>query len=65
MNLNDTGWRDVDWFHVTEDRDQRSALMDMAMHLQILCDPGEGPVVGTYGCGNGPSGSIKNRKLVD
>jgi len=33
--------------------------MDMEMDLQILCDPGWGPVVGNYGHGNGLSGSIK------
>jgi hypothetical protein len=35
MDLRDTGWEDVDWIHVAQDRDQWHALVNMIINLQF------------------------------
>jgi hypothetical protein len=35
MDLREIGWEDVDWIHVTQDRDQWWALVNMVTYLQV------------------------------
>jgi hypothetical protein len=35
MDLRKTGWQDVDWMHLIQDRDQWWALVNMVMNLQV------------------------------
>jgi hypothetical protein len=35
MDLREIGWRDVDWLHVTRDRDQWRAFGKTAMNLPV------------------------------
>jgi hypothetical protein len=34
MNLREIGWEGVDWMHLTQDRDQWWALVNMVMNFQ-------------------------------
>jgi hypothetical protein len=34
MELRETGWGDVDWIHVDQDRDQWRALMNTVMNFR-------------------------------
>jgi hypothetical protein len=34
VNLRKIGWDDVDWIHMTQDRDQWKALVNTAMNLR-------------------------------
>jgi hypothetical protein len=36
MDLREIWWEGVDWMHLTEDRDQWQALVNMVMNLWIL-----------------------------
>jgi hypothetical protein len=35
MDLKETGWEDVDWMHLAQNRDQWRALMNALMNLRI------------------------------
>jgi hypothetical protein len=35
MNLREIGWEDVDWMHLTQDRDQFRAVVNTVMDLQV------------------------------
>jgi hypothetical protein len=35
MDLGEIGWEDADWMHLAQDTDQRHALMNMVMNLQV------------------------------
>jgi hypothetical protein len=35
MNLKETGWEDVDWMPLAQDRDQWWALENTVMNLQV------------------------------
>jgi hypothetical protein len=35
MDLMEVGWECVDWMHMTQDRDQWQAFMNMVMNLQV------------------------------
>jgi hypothetical protein len=35
MDLREIGWEGVDWNHVTQDKEQRHALMNMIMNLWV------------------------------
>jgi hypothetical protein len=36
MDLREIGWEDVDWVHLTQDRDQWQDLVNMVMNLWVL-----------------------------
>jgi len=36
MDLRDIGWDCVDWKHLAQDRDQRRAVVNTVMNLQVL-----------------------------
>jgi hypothetical protein len=36
MDLRETGWRDVEWIHLAQDRDHWRALMNVVMNLWVL-----------------------------
>jgi hypothetical protein len=36
MDHREIGWKDVDWMHMAQDRDQWQALVNPIMNLQIL-----------------------------
>jgi hypothetical protein len=35
MELTEIGWEGVDWIHLSQDRDQWWALVNMVMNLQV------------------------------
>jgi hypothetical protein len=35
MDLRETGWEDVDWIHLDQNRDQWPAVVNMVMNLQV------------------------------
>jgi hypothetical protein len=35
LDLMETGWEDVDWIHLPQDRDQRRALVNTLMNLWV------------------------------
>jgi hypothetical protein len=35
MDLRGTGWEGVDWIHLVQDREQRQALVNTVMNLQV------------------------------
>jgi hypothetical protein len=35
MDLTDTGWSDMDWIDLTQDRDQRRALVNTVIKLRV------------------------------
>jgi hypothetical protein len=35
MDFGESGWEDVDWIHLGQDRDQWQALVNTAMNLQV------------------------------
>jgi len=35
MDLRDTGWEDVDWMHLAEDRVQWKALVNTVINIRI------------------------------
>jgi hypothetical protein len=35
MDLREIGWEGVDWIQMVQDRDQRQALVDTVMNLQV------------------------------
>lgn len=35
MDLHETGWKGVDWFHLAQDRDKWQDLVNMAMKPQV------------------------------
>jgi hypothetical protein len=35
MDLRETGWEDVDWIHLVQDRDQWQALVNTVMDLRV------------------------------
>jgi hypothetical protein len=36
MDLRETGWEDVEWIHLAQDRDQWWALVNTVMNLRVL-----------------------------
>jgi len=34
-DLNEVGWEDVDWIHLTQDRDQWRAVVNSVMKLRV------------------------------
>jgi hypothetical protein len=36
MDLREIGWGGVDWFHLTEERDQWRAVVNTVMNLGVL-----------------------------
>jgi len=36
MNLRETGWKDVEWIHLTQDRNQWQVLANTVMNLWVL-----------------------------
>jgi hypothetical protein len=36
MDLGETGWGDVEWIHLAQDRDQWRALVNAVMNLRVL-----------------------------
>jgi hypothetical protein len=36
VKVSQTGWKVVDWMHVTQDKDQLRALVNTVMNLQVL-----------------------------
>jgi hypothetical protein len=36
MDLGETGWEDVEWLQLAQDRDQWQALVNVAMNLRVL-----------------------------
>jgi hypothetical protein len=41
MNLRETRWKDVDWMHLTQDRDQWSPLVNTVMNFQVPLKAGD------------------------
>jgi hypothetical protein len=35
MDLRETGWEDVDWIHLAQDRDQWWAVVNTVMNLRV------------------------------
>jgi hypothetical protein len=35
MDLREIGWKVVDWMHLTQDRDQRLAIVNMITNLRV------------------------------
>jgi hypothetical protein len=35
MDLRETGWEDVHWIHLAQDRDKEQALVNTVMNLQV------------------------------
>jgi hypothetical protein len=35
LDLRETGWKDVYWIHLAQNRDQREALVNMIMNLWV------------------------------
>jgi len=35
MDLMEVGWKDVDWIHIAEDRDQWRAVVNNLMNLHV------------------------------
>jgi hypothetical protein len=35
VDLREIGWKDVDWIHLAQDRDQWQALVNMVMKLRV------------------------------
>jgi hypothetical protein len=36
MNLKETGWEDMDWIHLAQDRNKWQAVVNMVMNLWVL-----------------------------
>jgi hypothetical protein len=36
MDLRETGWRDMEWIHLAEDRDRWRAVVNAVMNLRLL-----------------------------
>jgi len=36
MNLKETGWEDMDWIHLAQDRNKWEAVVNMVMYLWVL-----------------------------
>jgi hypothetical protein len=36
MNLKETGWQDMDWIHLAQDRNKWQAVVNTVMNLQVL-----------------------------
>jgi len=36
MNLKETGWEDMDWIHLAQDRNKLQAVVNTVMNLWIL-----------------------------
>jgi hypothetical protein len=41
MDLGEMGWGDIDWIDLAENRDQKRALMNMVMNLQVPKNAGK------------------------
>jgi hypothetical protein len=41
MYLRETGWEDVDWMHLSQDRDQRRTLVNTVMNLRFPSKAGK------------------------
>jgi hypothetical protein len=35
MDLREVGWKDVDWIHLAQDRDQRRAVVNTIINLRV------------------------------
>jgi hypothetical protein len=40
MNLKEIGWEDLDWVHLTQDKDQWRGLMNTVMNLRVPLNVG-------------------------
>jgi hypothetical protein len=46
MNLRDTGWDDMDWIDLAQDRDQWKGLVNTVMNLRVPYSADEEPKLG-------------------